>query len=238
MNEWAKQVKTQGRHKKLRRLFCLLLVTSIACLAFWLYGDLFNLPVSASDVPWYLTLVNGSNPVPDNWEVELTELKNDERVDSRMYSSLQEMFDDCRADRLLPIVSSSYRTAEDQQRIFDEKVEAYMNEGYSEAAAEKLTYSWVAKPGYSEHQLGLAVDINSEDTSICSNQAVWNWIKEHCAEYGFILRYPENKEAVTGYSYEPWHFRYVGKDAAKTITDQGITLEEYIQQISHNKNLF
>lgn len=179
---------------------------------------------------WYLTLVNKSNAIPDNWKSEFTELKNGEKVDSRIYPDLQEMFDDCRAAGLIPLVKSSYRTSEDQQAMLDEKTETFIAEGYSEDDALELAKTVAAKPGYSEHQLGLAVDIDSEDTSICSNEEVWEWMRAHCADYGFILRYPSGKEQETGVTFEPWHFRYVGKDAARTIMDDGITFEEYMNK--------
>lgn len=186
--------------------------------------------IASISQPWNLTLVNSTNSVPDDWHPELTQLKNGQQIDSRIYPHLQEMFDACRNDGLLPVVLSSYRTDDDQQGEFDTKVESFTAQGYSEDEALSLAASWAAKPGFSEHQLGLAVDIDSEDLTVCSNEQVWEWMSEHCAEYGFILRYPNGKDSITGYSYEPWHFRYVGKDAAKEISEKGITLEEYLHK--------
>ena len=180
------------------------------------------------DTSWSLVLVNASHPLPENWDIELIDLRYGEQVDSRMYPYLQEMFDACRADGLLPMVNSSYRSAADQQRIMDNYIADYLAQGYSKEDAKTEAKKWVAIPGTSEHQLGLAVDIDSDDLATCSNESVWNWMKEHCAEYGFILRYPEGKEAITGISPEPWHFRYVGKEAAQEIMTQGICLEEYL----------
>lgn len=179
---------------------------------------------------WNLTLVNDEWAVPEDWEIELTELRDDQRVDSRMYPDLQDMFDACRADGLYPLVWSSYREEKDQQRLMDEKVEGYLAAGLSQHDAEREAKLWVAEVGYSEHQLGLAVDINSEDESLCSSWDVYAWLAEHCDEYGFILRYPEDKTDITGIDYEPWHFRYVGKDAAKEIMESGLCLEEYIEK--------
>lgn len=181
-------------------------------------------------LPWYLTLVNEDYAVPEDWEIEVTELRDDQRVDSRMYPDLQEMFDACRADGLYPLVWSSYRETADQQRLMDEKIESYISVGLSKHDAEKEAKLWVAEPGYSEHQLGLAVDINSEDENLCSSWDVYAWLAEHCHEYGFILRYPEDKTEITGIDYEPWHFRYVGKAAAKEIMESGMCLEEYIEK--------
>ena len=180
-------------------------------------------------LPWYLTLVNSEYAVPEEWDIELTELRDDQRVDSRMYPDLQDMFDACRADGLYPLVWSSYREESDQQRLMDEKIESYISAGLSQHDAKKEAKLWVAEPGYSEHQLGLAVDINSEDENLCSSWDVYAWLAEHCAEYGFILRYPEDKTDITGIDYEPWHFRYVGKEAAQEIMASGMCLEEYIE---------
>lgn len=181
-------------------------------------------------LPWNLTLVNNSYGVPEDWTVSLTELRDDQRVDSRMYPALQQMFDDCRAEGLYPLVWSSYRTEADQRRIMDEKISDYEAQGMRHHAAKAEAEKWVASPGYSEHQLGLSVDINSEDENLCSSWDVYAWLKEHCAEYGFILRYPEDKTDITGIDYEPWHFRYVGKEAAQEIMERGMCLEEYIEE--------
>ena len=92
-----------------------------------------------------------------------------------------------------------------------------------------MTAQYIAVPGTSEHSLGLAVDLNSLEESF-EQTAQFKWLIEHCAEYGFILRYPKDKEDITGISYEPWHYRYVGEDHAAKIMEQGLCLEEYVQQ--------
>lgn len=102
-----------------------------------------------------------------------------------------------------------------------------MEQGESRAQAEQDAQLWVNPVGYSEHQTGLAVDINADGIHSTGTQ-VYSWLSVHAWEYGFILRYPEGKTALTGTDYEPWHYRYVGKDAAKAIHDQGICLEEYL----------
>ncbi len=186
--------------------------------------------VDTERLPWYLTLVNREYPMPQDWEIELTQLRDDQRVDTRMYPALQEMFDACRADGLYPLVWSSYRSEEEQQQILDNKIESFRDQGYEETSAKEEALRWAQAPGYSEHQLGLAVDINSEDEALCSSQAIYDWLKTHCQEYGFILRYPQDKENITGISYEAWHFRYVGKDAAKEIMEKGLCLEEYLME--------
>ena len=127
-----------------------------------------------------------------------------------------------------PVVREGYRTEEEQQEILDDKIQTYINQGYSQSRAERTTKEWVALPGTSEHQLGIAVDINA-DKSKCSNEEVYAWLAENAYKYGFILRYPQGKLEMTGISYEPWHYRYVGEEAALEIYEQGICLEEYFE---------
>lgn len=181
------------------------------------------------ETDWELILVNRSNPIPKGYDVKLTQLRNNQSVDSRIYPSLQKMFDDMRAAGLTPVISSSYRTAEKQQSLLDEKIADYQKEGHSDKEAEKLAKAWVAVPGTSEHQLGMAVDITSTDRNSQNPSIIWEWLMKNSYKYGFILRYPEDKEEITNTIYEPWHYRYVGKTAAKEIYERQICLEEYLQ---------
>lgn len=180
-----------------------------------------------SEKEWQLILVNKWNPIPKNYEVVLTKLQNGQSVDSRIYPKLQQMFDDARADGILPMITSSFRTKEDQQKMMEEKISAYEKEGYSHKGAEKEAEKWVAVPGTSEHELGIAVDISTADSARQDASVVWRWLGKNSWKYGFILRYPEEKSKITGVANEPWHFRYVGEEAAKEIYEQGICLEEY-----------
>lgn len=187
--------------------------------------DSHSIPVSEE---WNLIIVNRWNEIPENFSISLTELSNGQRVDSRIYPYLQEMFDAAREDGIYPIVREGYRTAEEQEEIFNEKVQAYINEGYTKARSEKAAKEWVALPGTSEHQLGIAVDINADKTQ-STNDEVYAWLAENAHHYGFILRYPQGKEEITGTSYEPWHYRYVGTENAKIIYEKQICLEEFIE---------
>ena len=189
-------------------------------------GNLHSIPVSEE---WYLIVVNRWNETPEDYRVELTELSNGQKVDSRIYPYLQEMFDAARKDGIYPVVREGYRTYEEQQKILDDKIKAYINEGYSQSRAERTAKEWVALPGTSEHQLGIAVDINA-DKSKSSNDEVYTWLVANAHNYGFILRYPQGKQEITGTSYEPWHYRYVGVDAAREIYERGICLEEYFEK--------
>ena len=181
----------------------------------------------ASDLDWQLILVNKDNPVPNDYELELTTLSNGVQVDSRVYPDLQKMFDDMRNEGIYPVVYEGYRTYEQQEKMMQDKIDAFMEEGYSRKAAKHRALEWVAKPGTSEHELGIALDINASANSQTTHEEVYQWLYNNAYRYGFILRYPEGKESITGIDYEPWHYRYVGEEAAKEIYESGLTLEEY-----------
>lgn len=179
---------------------------------------------------WNLVLVNQDNYIAADYDVGLTVLSNGERVDSRIYPDLQAMFDHARADGIYPVVESGFRTQEKQQSLFDQKIKAHQTEGHSKTTARRLAKQSVSLPGTSEHQLGLAVDINA-DKSKTTNDEVYDWLDKNAYHYGFILRYPPDKTDITGTVYEPWHYRYVGKEAARDIHSQGVCLEEYIAEL-------
>lgn len=181
---------------------------------------------------WQLRLVSAAHPLPEDFEVpELTKLKGGHAIDSRVYPALQQMMDDCRAAGLNPVICSSYRTHDKQEELFRKKVNTLRKQGYSQEEAETEAARWVARPGTSEHETGLAVDIVDKSYQLLDEKQeqtpVQQWLMAHCAEYGFILRYPVEKSDLTGIGYEPWHYRYVGVEAAKAITEQGLCLEEY-----------
>jgi D-alanyl-D-alanine carboxypeptidase len=140
--------------------------------------------------------------------------------------------DAARAEGLSPIICSSYRTIERQKTLFNNQVEKYVSRGYSRDEAEKEAAKWVAVPGTSEHHTGLAVDIVALSYQHLDeeqeNTAEQQWLMKNAYKYGFILRYPSNKSDITGIGYEPWHYRYVGKEAAKEIYERDVCLEEYL----------
>ena len=187
---------------------------------------------------WNLLLVNPWNKIPNDFSVQLTQLKNKHAIDTRAYPDLQDMMDDMRAEGLSPVICSSYRTKEKQQALYNNEVNNYLANGYSRAKAEEEAGKWVALPGTSEHQTGLAVDIvDAGYQSLDEKQettAVQQWLMKNSWRYGFILRYPNHKSDITGIYYEPWHYRYVGKEAAKEIYEKDICLEEYIKKINNN----
>ena len=183
---------------------------------------------AAEESDWRLILVNRWNPLPSDYQFEKEELSGGQAVDARIYPELQQMFDDARAEGVTPHISSSYRTNAEQQEIMDDKIAEYESEGYSADEAKTAAEKWVAIPGTSEHELGLAVDITTNNWDTQDANIVWDWLNENCWKYGFIRRYPEDKTDITGVINEPWHYRYVGKEAAKEIMEQGICLEEYL----------
>lgn len=180
-----------------------------------------------------LTLVNPWTPLPEGYAPpSLTQLSGGHAVDGRCYPDLQEMMDACREAGNSPLICSSYRSQEKQESLFQNKVDRLTAQGYSPEKAKAEAARAVALPGTSEHQLGLAVDIvdvnNQNLDESQEDTAVQQWLLAHSWEYGFILRYPQDKSGITGIIYEPWHYRYVGKEAAKEIYEQGICLEEYL----------
>lgn len=179
---------------------------------------------------WRLLLVNSTHPLADDYSVDLTELRNGQSVDTRILSDLQEMFDAAKSEDIYPIVSDAYRTREDQQTLMDDVIQNYEDEGYSSEEASSKAEQVIAKPGTSEHETGLAIDIAGDDDYDQDTDSVLEWMNSNAYKYGFILRYPSGKESVTGAEAENDHYRYVGKEAAKVIHDQGICLEEYLRQ--------
>ena len=182
---------------------------------------------------WALALVNEEYPLDTSYEpADLTEIETDRSVDSRIAQDLQDMLDAGKEEGLTMYVASAYRPYDKQREVFNSTMQDWIDEGYNPLDSYDETKKSVAVPGTSEHATGLAVDIiSTEYEELDERQADTDeqqWLMEHCWEYGFILRYPEDKADITGIIFEPWHYRYVGKDVAKEITEKGITLEEYV----------
>jgi len=184
---------------------------------------------------WNLLLVNPWNALPEDFTVELEDLEGGQAVDVRAYPDLRDMLEDAREEGLSPIICSSYRTQEKQERLYDNKISRLMGEGYSGEEARAEAGRWVAVPGTSEHQTGLALDIVARDYQVLEEEQAdtpeQKWLMENAHRYGFILRYPAEKCDITGIGYEPWHYRYVGKEAAREIYEGGLCLEEYLIQL-------
>ena len=184
-----------------------------------------------------LTLVNYKNKIPDDWKVDLVSLNDQQSIDQRAYQELKNMLNDAKKQGLNIIVCSSYRTYDKQKELFVNKVKEYLKEGYGYNEAQEAASMWVAKPNTSEHQLGLAVDLVSKKNQRLDDSqertSEQQWLIKNCWRYGFILRYPSNKSDLTKVGYEPWHYRFVGKEHAKKITEQGVCLEEYLNNLSN-----
>lgn len=187
--------------------------------------------IGTEDSDWALILVNKWNPLPKDYEVELTRLTNGQTVDSRIYPALQAMFDAARAEGIYPVVASGYRTAEKQQSLLEDKILWYESQGCTPEEARTNAEAWVAVPGTSEHQLGIAVDINADGIR-SKGDAVYDWLDNNGYQFGFIRRYPADKTDITGIINEPWHYRYVGLEAAKQMHSQNLCLEEYLDSVS------
>lgn len=184
---------------------------------------------------WQLVLVNKQHPVPDDYTFTLGKIKGSMKCDVRIIDDLMDMMQAAKADGINLVICSPYRDYNRQTVLFNRKIDYYMNEGHSYMEAYKFASMTVTVPGASEHQIGLALDIVSTtyawlETDFGKTPAGL-WLKDHCDEYGFILRYPQGKEYITGIQYEPWHFRYVGKEAAQIIMERDITLEEFIEEL-------
>lgn len=179
---------------------------------------------STPSLPWQLTLVNRWNGLPETRSFWLKTTADGEQVDSRIAGALNDMLSDAEAQGYEVHLNAGFRTSVEQQALFDDKVAAFCAGGYDDVTASELAGQWVSRPGTSEHELGLAVDIGTE------TPALYDWLQDNSWRYGFIQRYPENKTALTGVAHEPWHYRYVGKEAAAEMYAQGLCLEEYLAQ--------
>lgn len=187
-----------------------------------------------------LILVSSQVWIPqERLTVELAEAENGYFVDARCQADLQNMLNDCRTAGLSPLICSAYRTQEEQETLFWRQVERCAVGGRTQDEAYWEAAKSVAIPGTSEHQLGLAVDIVDVSYQRLNggqeNTPAQRWLMANCWRYGFILRYPREKEGITGYYYEPWHYRYVGRDVAAQIYLRGMCLEEYLAESQENQ---
>lgn len=230
------------RRKRNKKIITLLIVLVVIDIGFYIISNLIlerkldkldNTSQSALD--WQLILANPWNTLPENFTVETESFSSGHSVDKRIFDDLEMMLEAARKEGLSPIICSSYRTLEKQKSLYENEIGEYVNDGLSNKEAAIEAAKWVAVPGTSEHQTGLAVDIVAESYQLLDkdqeNTSEQKWLMQNSYKYGFILRYPEDKSDFTGISYEPWHYRYVGKEAAKEIYEKGICLEEYLEKI-------
>ena len=181
---------------------------------------------------WKLILVNKQNPIPEGYDPKLAAINGSISADERIIGDIYDMLNAASSDGINLMICSAYRSNDRQTTLFNNKMNKIIGKGYSYLEAYKEGSMSVTPPGTSEHQLGLALDIltgsyTAMDDGFADTPA-GKWLYENSAKFGFILRYPKGKEQITGIIFEPWHFRYVGKEYAEEITKKGICLEEFI----------
>ena len=182
-------------------------------------------------------LVNPWNHLPEDYTVKLRKIDDSYQVAALAYPDLQEMLADCKAAGCDPVICSAYRTQEYQEKLFQRKIKRLMDTGMTQEDAEKEAGTVVAVPGTSEHQLGLALDIIDNSNWVLDrsqeNTKTQQWLMAHSWEYGWILRYPNGKTELTGIIYEPWHYRYVGREIAAELHELDLCLEEYLNLLTN-----
>lgn len=190
--------------------------------------------VQPAGAAWNLLLVNDWNPLPSGYEngVTLVDVGKNQRADQRIQADLTAMLEAGKAYGIG--VQSGYRPASQQSVLYWRQVDRFLANGSSNTAAQTAAGKIVKRPGYSEHNCGLALDLggsgNFKLEEDFAQTPAYSWLIKHCAEYGFILRFPKDKQTETGVIYEPWHYRYVGKEVATEIMSKGLCLEEYLEQ--------
>lgn len=184
---------------------------------------------------WSIVMVNAYNPIPENWEDHIVYPPGFSPcgMDERIQQSVQDLINAAYADGVPIWISSGYRSKEKQKSLLEQEIEGHLRNGLSREQAEIEAKKLVMPAGYSEHQTGLVIDINGVDPNFYQTKA-YEWMTQHAAEYGFIERYPEGKDHITGINFEPWHYRYVGVENARAIQQSGLCLEEYIYSKMHS----
>ncbi len=190
---------------------------------------------------WNLLLVSAANPLPEDFkEPQLETITESYKVDARIAEKLRKMFAQAKADGINLILCSAYRPVDYQQTLFDNKVQEEMQSGKTEQEAIQVTASMIALPGTSEHHTGLAVDIVTPEYQVLDDgfaqTPAFGWLSENAHKYGFVLRYPQDKQEITKIIYEPWHYRYVGEENASIIRENGYCLEEYLYVTRNQRN--
>lgn len=198
-----------------------------------------ELPTEATTTDWNLILVNPWEALPENYEAEFVEVDNTQQINARIVDAWDSWKDAALEAGHNLFFASGYRTVERQRDNFNNRYNGYFSEGLSEEEALLKTKEYLTEPGHSEHHTGLALDIVDHEWINAGGrlepeydtQDSQKWLVKTMADYGFILRYPEGKEEVTGIQYESWHFRYVGVEHAQFMKKHDLVLEEYIDLI-------
>lgn len=183
-----------------------------------------------------MVLVNHTNKMPEDYTFTTRECGSATAVNKTLQTEAADAFLAMQAaaakEGVTIWMQSGYRSVDYQKNLYDQKTQYFRNKGLSEAEAKKQAANIVNPPGYSEHNCGLAADLNSPEhtdlTEGFENTEAFRWLSAHAVEYGFILRYPKNAEAVTEITYEPWHWRYVGPENAALIQQSGLCFEDAV----------
>jgi len=183
-----------------------------------------------------MILVSRTHKMPEDYPVETKECGSATAINKTLQTEAADAFLSMQAaaakDGVDVRMQSGYRSVSYQKKLYDNKTQYYRNKGLSEAAAREKAAAIVNPPGCSEHNCGLAADLNSPEhtdlTEGFENTEAFRWLSAHAVEYGFILRYPKNAEAVTEITYEPWHWRYVGPENAALIQQSGLCFEDAV----------
>lgn len=184
--------------------------------------------ITIDETHWNLTLVNSGYRIPDSYKPDLVYVcGSSERLDSKVAKHYEKMYKAAEKDSVYLTPCSGYRSYETQERNYNNKIGYYESLGYSEKDAAIKAATIIMPPGSSEHNLGYAMDIVCVDEWF-EDTDEFQWLMNNAADYGFILRYPKNKQDITKVTYEPWHWRYVGVEAAKEMKASGQVLEEYL----------
>ena len=185
---------------------------------------------------WKLRVANSENVLPADFSVKTALITpayaRDQGMsfDARAVADLNAMLAAANKEGAKLLVISCFRTLTKQTNLYNAEVNKWLGRGYSEAEAKAKAGTIVAVPGTSDHNLGLAVDLNSVEESF-ENTKEFDWLQEHAAEYGFVMRYPKHKQDITKIIYEPWHYRYVGKEHAAKMNELDMCLEEYVEYL-------
>lgn len=186
---------------------------------------------------WSLVLVNPKIQLPETYlESSVIVDAFDVQMDSRLQEPYEALYNAAMADGMNLWISSCYRSQELQQELFDREIANNIRNGMTSEEAESAAEIAVARPGYSEHNTGLAIDFNGVSPEFKETKE-YQWLQEHAAEYGFVLRYPEGKESITHIMYEPWHYRYVGVEHAEKMKELGMCLEEYLYYLQTGEKI-
>ncbi|MEG3074114.1 MAG: D-alanyl-D-alanine carboxypeptidase family protein, partial [Ruthenibacterium sp.] len=183
---------------------------------------------------WYMKLANKQSPLSADFKVETEKTVDGIEVDARIRGAVNDMIAGAKEQGVKLKTVAGYRSYQRQENSYNNRVAEFVKAGKTKEEAQAAAAIITAPPGASEHNLGLSVDMQSvashDYADTFKDSAEAKWLLDNAANYGFILRYPAGKEAVTGFDFEPWHYRYVGVEQAQKIKESGLTLEEYLAQ--------